>query len=103
METVYISTAISAGMLYLVACVGQMKGFIERDGCAMDTVINCVLTPFALLLAPLVFGGEYICKCIKASRTDERQNQNTRSGFEGFQERTNNTNEEIHNNETVTS
>ena len=92
METVYISAGISAGMLYGFICGEQMLKYIKRDGCSINTIINCVGTPFVPVIVPLVLGGECLCKCMERrfyDRADE-ENQNNQATFEGFQERTNN-------------
>ena len=92
METVYIYVGISVGAVYYALCVAQMKGFIERDGCTIKTFINCILTPFTLWIAPLVFGGECIHKCVKRRiyGRENEESQNNQPRFEGFQETTNN-------------
>ena len=69
----------------------------------MDIVSICVAMCVGMFYTySIILLHETVKDCIKL-RTDERQNQNSRSGFEGLQERTNNTVEEFHNNETVTS
>ena len=96
METVYISAGISAGMLYGYICGEQMLKYIQRDGCTIGTIINCVFTPFMPIIAPLVFGSYYIFSYVNRSiygRQDEGS-QNNQTRFEGFQESTNN-NEDI--------
>ena len=92
METVYISAGISAGMLYGYICGQQMLKYIQRDGCTIETIINCVFTPFMPIIAPLLLGGDYIFTYVKRSiygREDE-ESQNNQTRFEGLQEKTNN-------------
>ena len=82
-----------------------MLKYIQRDGCTMGTIINCVFTPFMPIIFPLVLGGDYMFECVKRciyGREDE-EIPNNQTRFEGFQERTNNTVEEIHNNETTSN
>ena len=94
METVYIYAYISAGTAYYVFCVAQIKGFIERDGFTRETLINCLLTPFMLVLLPIMLVAYiplYIYdKCFAKEAENENQQSNER--FEGFQERIQNTN-----------
>ena len=69
----------------------------------MDIISICgAICAGMLYTYSIILIYETIKTCIKL-RTDERQNQNAHSGFEGFQQRTNNNVEEINNNETVTS
>ena len=92
METVYISAGISAGMLYGYICGEQMIKYIQRDGCTIETTINCVLTPFMPVLVPIVLVAYiplYVYdKCFAKEAENESQQSNER--FEGFQEQNNN-------------
>ena len=86
---------ICSGMLYLYSCRNVKLNYNEVD----DKIkIDVVFDPCLPIL-------HLVKKACPRRRTDEetRQNQNTRSGFEGFQENTNNTVEENNNNEAVTS
>ena len=89
METVYISSAVTASMLYGYVCSEAMLKHIERDGCSTKTFINCIATPFMPVLVPLIFIVATLQDCIYG-RPTESQTQITSSGFEGFQERTDN-------------
>ena len=100
METVYISSAVTASMLYGYVCSEAMLKHIERDGCSTKTFINCIATPFMPVLVPVIFTFAVLRDCIYG-RPTESQTQITSSGFEGFQERINNNVEEANNNESV--
>ena len=100
METVYISSAVTASMLYGYVCSEAMLKHIKRDGCSTKTFINCIATPFMPVLVPVIFTVATLQDCIYG-RPTESQTQITSSGFEGFQDRINNNVEEANNNESV--
>ena len=71
----------------------------------MDILTICGAMCVGMLYAySIILLHETVKACHSRRRDEEtRQNQNTRSGFQGFQERTNNNVEENNNNETTTS
>ena len=69
----------------------------------MDIVSICGAMCIGIIYSYSIILVHETVKACYSRRTDERQNQNTRSGYEGLQERINNNVEEINNNETVTN
>ena len=97
METVLISALV----LYGYTCVLTTAVNIGRGGCTRDTLkdtlCTCVLIPFYPVIMPCFIPYYYYCenRVDREIREGRRSNDN-RSGYDGFQESTNN---EVKNNE----
>ena len=94
---------ISGLVLYGYTCILTTAVHIGRGGCTKetlkDTLCSFVLIPFYPVILPLFMPYHYYCE-YRAERNirEGRRNNDNRSGYDGFQEKTNNeSNENINN------
>ena len=96
METVLICGL----MLYGYTCILATAVHIGRGGCTKetlaDTLCTCVLIPFFPIIIPLFMPYHYYCESRAERDIREGRRNDNRSGYDGFQEKTNN---EVENNE----
>ena len=88
-------------MLYGYTCILTMAVHIGRGGCTKETLKDSlctfVLIPFFPIILPLFMPYHYYCEA-RAERNiiEHRSRNDNRSGYDGFQQSTNN---EVKNNE----